>query len=240
MRRVLTVAIALSVLSTAAASPLWDGAVELWGRYDDLVPGYMQILFVQYNGGGDLVSTDESEIRIFVDETGEIQSHIVFARKDGEDVTAERREDPSGGAPPFGGGPPDDEDDDGGGFAGLQRSPFDPAEQANLAYTDTGRVEWVDGRRTRRFEFEHQTARNSRNVGTAWLAVSDGEPVRVELTIDPLPAFVNEFAMVQGFTRDDDDRLIVDELEFSGRAGFLFFTRVIESRLVFSEYFPSP
>ena len=232
----------LLLLTPLLAFPdaLWQRAVDLYDQYDDLVPGSMEIRFDQYNGGGDLVSKDESQIDIFLGADGEVETRIVYARKDGEDVTAERREDPSSGALAFGGGMGGEGENDGEGFAGLQRSPFNPAEQANLELTDTGRVERIGGVRARRYEFELRTGRNSRNVGTAWLDSESGEPRRLEMTIAPLPPFVNSFSMVQEFARDADNRWVTGELRFSGQAGFLFFTRRVESRLVFSEYFRSP
>ena len=221
------------------ATPLWERAVELYGSYDDLVPGRMEIRFDQYNGRGKLVTTEESEIDIWVDESGEVQSRIVRATKDGDDVTEERRENPRSGAPPFGGGPGNEEEDGGGAFSGLQRSPFDPLEQTNVRIVDAGPTVILDGVPAQPFEYEHETGPDSITRGTAWLSVETGEPIRVHATIEPLPSFVRDFALRQRFDRDEEGRLIVRELEFDGVGRILFLERRIESRLIFSDYFRS-
>lgn len=221
------------------ATPLWERAVELYRSYGDLVPGRMEIRFDQYNGRGKLVATEESEIDIWVDADGEVQSRVIRATKDGEDVTEERRENPRAGGPPFGGGPGDSQEDDEGAFAGLQRSPFDPLEQANVRIVDVGPAALVNGVRAQAFEYEHRTGPEAVTRGTAWLSVDTGEPVRLDATVEPLPSFVREFVLRQHFDRDDEGRWIVRELEFDGAGRFLFLERRIESRLVFSDYFPS-
>lgn len=220
------------------ADDLWGRAVALYAEYGSLLPGRMIISFEQYNGRGNLVSTDQSEIEIWRDESDEIQSRIVSATRDGEDVTQERREDPSSGASPFGGAG-GGSDDDGNGFAGLQLSPFDPAEQANVTVTGIGRETTINGIAAKPYEFVHETGENTRNRGVAWIATVNGDPVLLELTIDPLPSLVSEFLMRQEYERDDEGRWIVRRLEFSGAGSILFIRRRIESRLVFSDYFPS-
>ncbi|MFW6291648.1 MAG: hypothetical protein ACOC7V_04900 [Spirochaetota bacterium] len=222
------------------ATPLWERAVELYGSYDDLVPGRMEIRFDQYNGRDKLVTTEESVIDIWVDEDGQVQSRIVRATKDGDDVTEERRENPRSGAPPFGGGPGDEEEeDDGGAFSGLERSPFDPLEQTNVRIVDVGPTAIVDGVAAQPFEYEHETGPDSITRGTAWLSVGTGEPIRLHATIEPLPSFVRDFALRQHFDRDREGRLVVRELEFDGVGRILFLERRIESRLIFSDYFRS-
>ena len=237
-----TIAVTLFLLLPSLvlqATPLWERAVELYGSYDDLVPGHMEIRFDQYNGRGKLVTTEESEIDIWVDESGEVQSRIIRATKDGDDVTEERRENPRSGAPPFGGGPEDGEEEGDSAFSGLDRSPFDPLEQANVRILDAGPTVIVNGVRAQAFEYEHETGADSLTRGTAWLSVETGEPVRLHATIEPLPTFVRDFALRQHFGRDEQGRLVVRELEFDGVGRILFLERRIESRLIFSDYFRS-
>jgi len=236
MKRSLVLLITALCASTVSASSLWDNAVELYRSYGDLVPGRMDIRFEQYNRRDELVSTDASAIEIFLDESGEIASRVIKAERNGKDVTDERRDDPSSGAPPFG-GPGDGESDN--VFAGLARSPFDPAEQANVTITRVGPPERVAGVTAQPFEFEHRTSSRAVNRGTAWLAAGTGEPVRLVLTVDPLPRFVSDFVMLQHYARDESDRWVLRTLEFDGAGHLLFLHRRIESRLIFSEYFRS-
>jgi len=239
MKYALLFALGLLVGSAAQANSLWDDAVSLFDSYGDLIPGHMEVAFDQYNGRGELVTSDRSTIAIWTDETGETQSRVISAERNGEDVTEERRDDPSSGAPPFGGPPDDDEEQSDNAFAGLARSPFDPEEQDHVTITNIGPVEIVEGVRSQVFEFRHQTSDRASNTGTAWLDTETGEPVLLRLSIEPLPRFISEFEMEQYFARDEQGRWVVRRLEFVGAGRILFLQRRIESRLIFSEYFRS-
>ncbi len=232
------VGVAFMVLAVphAPADELWSQAVALHREYGTLVPGRMQIRFQQYNARNRLISDDESEVRIFVDASGEVSSEIVFARQNGRDVTAERARNPSGGSP-F--GPPQSgsaQDSDGNAFSGLLKSPFDPDEQSRVTLS-AGALDEINGTRARRYSFRHDTGASSVTVGTAWLALSDGMPLRVSLELEPTPRFVDEFSMVQSFDRDAAGRWVNVLTTFEGSGSFLFLRRRIESAFVFSEYF---
>ncbi|TVQ21871.1 MAG: hypothetical protein EA382_12980 [Spirochaetaceae bacterium] len=220
----------------APADELWSQAVSLHREYGTLVPGRMQIRFQQYNARNRLISDDESEVRIFVDASGEVSSEIVFARQNGRDVTAERQRNPSGSSP-F--GPPQSgstQESDGNAFSGLLKSPFDPDEQSQVTFL-AGSLDEINGTRARKYSFRHDTGASSITVGTAWLSLSDGMPLRISLQLEPTPRFVDEFTMVQSFARDAVGRWVNVLTTFEGSGSFLFLRRRIESTFVFSEYF---
>lgn len=240
MKRLILLITIFGCAAGASANELWLSAVDLYRQYGDLLPGRMLIEFTQYNGAGEEVSDEQSLLRFSLGPDGEPETEVIWARKDGEDVTRERREDPQSGAP-FGGQAGDDDDGEGGNaFSGLQKSPFDPAEQQNVEYTDTRQVERVGGMLTRRFEFVHHTEADAPNIGTAWLALDSGMPVKLELTLERLPLFVESLVMRQFFGLDAEQRWVSTALEFSGAGSVLFFRREIESRLEFSDYFRAP
>ncbi len=225
--------------ATVSADALWDRAVELFRQFDDLTAGRIDSFSEQYNGRGDLVSTEEGEYAVWEDEDGKLETRIVRVIENGTDITEQRRNNPDSSGMQFGGNGGDDEDGEDNAFAGLQRSPFDPEEQGNVSITETRDVRLETGEPARRYDFVHTTGRDTRNVGVAWLHVETGEPVRLELTVEPLPPFVSEFSMLQRFGRDAQERWVLREMEFVGAGSFLFISRRVESRLVFSEYFRS-
>jgi hypothetical protein len=229
----------LSGFASLSASDLWDMAVEYYAVYGDMVPGRLSIRFDQYNGRGRLVSSEFSELELSMGPDGEVQSEVVFASKDGKDVTEERRENPSGGAP-FGGGNDEPDDDSDSPFAGLQRSPFDPDEQDRVTVVDTGRRERINGIQTRVHEFEQRTGESARTVGTAWIAEESGTPVKVVASISPLPGFVDSFEMIQTYDTDRAGRWFMTSMEFIGEGNILFIRRRLESEFLFSDYFPLP
>ena len=227
-------------LTSLSASDLWDRAVEYYAAYGDLVPGRLTIRFDQYNGRGKLVSSEISELAVSVGPEGEIQSEVVFASKDGKDVTEERRENPASGSP-FGGGNDDaDENDSDSPFAGLQRSPFDPDEQDHITVVDTGRRESINGIPTRVHDFEQRTGESARTIGRAWIAEQDGTPVKLIANIAPLPGFIDSFEMIQKYATDGLGRWFMSSMEFIGEGNILFIRRRFESEFLFSDYFPLP
>lgn len=181
-----------------------------------------------------MVSTERTVLEISIGDDGETVSRIVYSERDGEDITEERRENPGGGSP-FG-GDGEDGSGDGGAFAGLQKSPFDPAEQQAVTYHDTGRRAYLRGVMTHVFEYVHQTSEDSRIAGTAWLSARDGSPLRLEATIEPLPGLVDSFLITQEFA-SAGEMWYLDSLAFDGEGRILFVKRRIESRMEFADYF---
>ena len=221
----------------AISGELWDRAVDFYDAYCDLVPGRMSIRFDQYNGQDELVSSDVSDIEIKVGPSGEVEGRTTYASRNGEDITEERRDDPRSGAP-FGGGGGDQQSDS--PFAGLQKSPFDPSEQARVRVIDTGRSETIDGVRTRVHLFQHSTGGENMTTGTAWIAEATGAPVKLAASIEPLPGYIDRFQLVQTFETDSEGRWYTTRMEFVGEGNILFIKRRIESAFEFSEYFLPP
>ncbi len=227
------------VVSAGAAisSELWDRAVDLYDAYGDLLPGRMNVQFDQYNGRGGLVSSERREIAVDVGSSGEVESRITYASKNGEDITEKRRNDTVSGAP-FGGGGGDEQSDS--PFAGLQKSPFDPSEQVRVTVIDTGRSETIGGVRTRIHLFQQSTGGENMTTGTVWLAEETGAPVKLTASIEPLPGFIDVFQMIQTFETDSEGRWYMTRMEFVGEGNILFVRRRLESELEFSEYFLPP
>jgi hypothetical protein len=230
----------LMLPATLSANTLWDRAVDLYRETEGLVPGRMAVSFIQYNGRGQLVGTETSELELRINGDGEVEAYVISAESDGEDVTQERRENPQSAGGPFGGAPDGDDEPGGGPFAGIQISPLDPDEQDRVRLTRVGPITLLDGIQVREIDFIHQTDEKRANTGTAWIAVETGEPVALEITIEPLPMLVHEFRMRQEYGRDADGRLVMQRMEFVGEGTLLLIRRRIESELIFSQYFPSP
>jgi hypothetical protein len=235
-RTTIAAAVLFACATVAGAGELWDQAVGLYEEYGSLLPGRMTIRLDQYNGRGNLLSSETSEYELGVGPSGEIETRITSAFKDGEDVTEDRQNGSRSGSP-FGG---DNDGEDDSPFAGLQKSPFDPAEQESVSVTDTGRLEMVGGVRTRVHLFQQSTSGENRTTGTAWIAEATGVPVRLSAAIEPLPGFIDMFQMDQTFEVDTDGRWYMARMEFVGEGNILFVRRRVESEFEFSDYFLPP
>ncbi len=231
-----------ALLLVSAAMPLsadlWEQAVSLFEANQRLVPGRMEITFDQYNGWGRHISSERTVIEISLDESGELDTRILYAEKDGRDVTEERRENPQGGNP-FGSGPDDGDDDpdEESPFSGLQKSPFASTEQDAVSYQDTGRREIRGGRLTHLYQYTHAATESAATTGIAWLAADSGAPVAIEATLSPLPGFVDTFSMTQEFAQTDESWYL-ESMTFDGEGRILFLRRRVESQMAFAEYFP--
>ncbi len=241
MRAVATTLLAFLLFTVSTevfSNALWDEAVKHFEETSSLVPGRMETRFDQYNGRGRLVSSEVAELVLRLDESGEVVTEVVYASSNGDDVTDDRQDGDGGGGNPFGGGGDDDEDSN--MFSGLQLSPFDPEQQERVTVTPIAGQSTINGVRVQLFEFVHETDSRSDNTGRAWIDVETGEPVLLEVTLSPLPRLLSEFTMRQEFGRDENDRLVMNRMEFHGEGTLLLIRRRIESELVFSDYFPSP
>jgi hypothetical protein len=244
---VMLAAFAVSALPISADT-LWNRAVEIFEENEGLFARRMSFRYDEYDGRGELRNWEERTMRMSMGEDGETEGEILSATRNGEDVTEDRREDPSGGGPAlFGGAGGQDASDgpegeagdaeDDGGFRNLEKSPFDPEEQNRVVYEATGEHRVIDGERARAYTFTHRPFGETATVGTAWLDVESGAPLLVEMTLDPLPrpALLKELSMLSEYEFDGQMWYVSDvEMVVSGQ--FLFLRRTIETTMEFSDY----
>lgn len=223
-----------------ATDDLWNRAVARFGGGDIWIPGLVITTSEEYDGRDNLRHIEQTVSRTRINSSGDIETEIISAIRDGEDITAQRQ---SGEGPsPFGGfGPNGDEaaaaeaEDGADRFAAAFTSIFDPAEQQRLTVQRIG-PQVVEGQRTIAYRFDHQPNPRSRATGTAWLHRETGAPVRIEKDVAPPLAVITDFQIVQVFGNPDEEFQLTDmTVDVSG--SLLVVRRRFVIDLTFEEYF---
>jgi hypothetical protein len=217
------------------ADARWNRAVSIYAKNQDWLPRSMVILTEELNNEDEVQSWELQRLAVFKNSDGEMDSRILSAEKNGEDVTEERRKNPQSGNPMA--GAPENEDSD---FSSFQKSPFDPEEQPGVSYRRTGKSRWIDGRRTYEYSFEHLHEKDRKTFGSAWLADDSGAPILVAISMEPLPTFVHHLEAKLYYRFDADAEWYMKKMSFEGRGGFLFIRKNIRSTITFSDYIRMP
>ncbi len=217
--------------SLLSADTRWKNAVSIYEHNQDWMPRSMVILTEELNNEGEVQSWELQRLAVFKNRDGEVESRILSAQKNGEDVTEERRKNPDSGNPMA--GAPEDEESD---FSSFQKSPFDPEEQADVSYRRTGKSRWIDGERSYEYSFEHLHEKDRKTFGSAWLGDNSGAPKLVAISMDPLPTFVHHLEAKLYYSFDTEEGWYMKKMTFEGRGGFLFIRKNIRSTITFSDY----
>ncbi len=194
----------------AGKPPLWARAIRIFYENEDYVPGKISEKIVQLDKDGRATSTKLLELVLSLDKDGGIATDVAKATKDGKDVTAHERAKIAGyvkkaeladaqweasprarGKKIHGGGMRAVERAENHGLTTLGEGPLDAKIQVDVRVKETGVRETVEGRACRRFDFTYPQMKPEPNpglvIGSIWLEESTGNPVKLELTEDPLP-----------------------------------------------------
>ncbi len=210
---------------------LWDRAVHRFAENANWLAENTFITVVQRNGRDELMTQEVSHVQLYESSQGEIVTHVVYATKDGDDVTEERQEGSEGMAERFLAGDGDNP------FTDINRSPLAPEERDNVTFVRTNRVAWKSGMRSRAYDFVHQLGRRERTIGTVWLSESEGGPVEMQFTVDPRPAFVNFVNVQLRYALLENGDMYVTDGVVEAEGQFLFVVRRFQLELEFTDHF---
>ena len=242
--------VCIFMLSGIPAFPdvLWDRAVEIFDAHSNLLPGRIEVRLTEWGGRNRRLRNEEHGVyRTRSGADGSPEVEIVRVIRNGEDITAERREGDNGGGfsslfgPPQGSDIPENDDEDGRSGGPGESNPFDPNLQHLLTYSRNGESRLINGRRTTGFTFRQQSEDDPDQfvTGTTWLDSSSGAPLLIESTLDPLPSrLLNTFQFTSHF-RESDDGWFLTRLDVDVVAQILLVRREFETTVTFSEHFRS-
>jgi hypothetical protein len=174
----------------AQSVPLWTRAVALYRANEDQGPTRMDFRVREYRGSGKLMNDELISMSIEYGPKSP-KTAILNATKNGKDVTEETRKNPNR----MNMLNSDQGKEAGSSFASLFKSPFDPKEQKRVLVRFTGVYRSINGSYARQYDFTHKTADPYINSGTVWLNARTGAPISMDVTVAPLPAFVDNLAM---------------------------------------------
>ncbi len=230
---------------SGTASELWQKAVAVFAKNNDLFPGQVRTSVAMLDGKGRPKKTFERELRYFLDSQGKISAELVWAKDNEQDVTAkvkaeiheEERMARSG------------EESENSMTFSLRDVPFDPEKQDQVEVEAHPDAASLFGYSCRRFDFalriSGKTAgrRKGKPVtmkGMAWIDEASGAPVKFEFAPDPLPSKVKSLWTVFTYGPGPNGEWLLKEIASEGVGGILFIKKRFRSRVELDDYFPTP
>jgi hypothetical protein len=171
-----------------------------------------------------------STYKTYADENGDVHSELIMMLNDGEDVTEKEK------------AKAEDSDKENDESSGEMRhsiswadSPFHPDNQDAIQLTQPEKEETIEGKRCRRFDYTLPRSESTR-IGTVWVDVETGAPLRHEFTTDPLPPKVKELKNIVTFEYTADGAFYTKQARFEGVGGFLFIKKRFRGTMTFKDY----
>ena len=222
----LTVPVLLLILASAAADPLWDRAVQLYTRGQELYAGNVIVQSSELDSRGRIKEFWEMEYEVLHDETGQTRQNLLWVRRDGEPATAEELEERENRR--------ENDSADTGYFAGVDVLPLDMSARDEVKAENTGTREWVDGQDCFVFSFSQIYSGGAETSGRAWIT-EDGFPVRMEMEFINLPFYIREMRNTVTFT-SHEETAVPKEVKMEGFISFVVYKFRFISNIFFRNY----
>jgi len=217
-----------------ASDPLWQKAVDLAALNRDRVPGLLDMTSKVMDKKGKVEDLQEIKTRLFLGETGEVESELVRIVANGEDITEKTRADMEKRD--------QGKKDENSGEVTMEFQTagiFDPASQDRLTTRSTGQKAFVDGHSCIGYTFSFKEKDGTVLSGTAWLEEGTGIPMEVQSTPDPLPKHVKSMKTTLKY-EVQNNRWGLREMVVEGVGGMLFIKKKFHMTTTFSDWFEAP
>lgn len=234
-----TAALAAAEGTGVNPSGLWQKALAVYQKNNDLIPGKMEVVSELLDRRGRPGSVSKFYFKIIVDDQGKAHSELTQAFRDNRDVSVEMKkrmeirdaeqEKNSKNKETL--------------TISMGDNPFNPDKQKNVKVHAHAEKQLLFGRMCRRFDFSFKADIGRKNqeenptwVGKAWLEESSGIPVKLEFSFEPLPKHVNSLWTIYRYEINDAGDWFLKEIMVQGRGGFLFIKKGFRSSTRFSDY----
>ena len=230
--------ILFSITALAAADttadPLWAKATGVFLENYTWTPGRMEILSEELDKSGKVKSSERRLLAVSLTDDNHTRTEVVFAEKDGEDVTAEEREKQEEDEEST--SESDSGSDDSANGGGFFPSPFDPDLRDKVSWERSDNTSLVGDRLCRQYDVRMHWEKKRYYVGVAYLDLETGVPLRFDATIDPLPMFV-KFLDVRVDYNSDPQAWYVTSVMFEGKGSIVLIEKWFRTSMVFGQYF---
>lgn len=210
------------------SEPLWQRAVIIASQNQDLIPGAMYAHFNEFNSKGKLKKEEESWTRLSLGSNGDLHMELAKHLENGVDITAEKKkgfdkknnkqENKQKSKNEF-------------GVELNDLNPFNPGNQENVTVTSLNHQESINGQPCSVFKYTRTISPGNYQIGKAWLDNSTGAPIRIDYTLDPLPAFVKELTCKVDYKNEPTGAWYPNKVEMDCKVSFLFFKAQIRNEL---------
>ncbi len=229
-------AFALAAAQGPPADALWLKAVDVARQAEKsgIKARSVTIETVVKKGSGAIEHTSKVVMRLPEDGDDDSPAEVVSAVEDGKDMTQEAKKAEEEGRrrkKANGGKDPDDTI-----TINLGYHPFSPKSQDQVTARRDGSV-MLEGRPAVLYSFSQAAPSGKSAVkGKAWLDPESGAPLQVEASPDPLPRFVSKMTTTVMFEVAPGGQWRPKSSTIRGEGGFLFYHRLVESDVVFSDF----
>jgi hypothetical protein len=220
----------LFCLDSAAA---WERAAVMGKRSQDYVPGSMRTETVEYGKKGEVTSREESLNDLIYDSSGQVESRIVWAKKDGKDVTEEKRaeyEKARAKAESKKGKTKDNEN-----FSMSIPDPLNPPEGATVKRGTPASVK-EGGRQYWDFPFEYKQKGIFDYQGSMRLDATSGMPVSMDYRLKPLPIGVRYADFAIKFEPFGEGAFVATAMKIGFDANMIIFEKKMDMAVTMQEY----
>lgn len=199
---------------------LWNRAVAFYPISEQWTPGLSEGRFEELDDQGRVTDTTLSVYKFTAGPNHEIQRFAQSVIKNGQDITAERRNSTS-----------------------SQQSkqpalPFDPQVASRLSLQPEPPIQ-LDGRTVVPYHFQVHDKDGDGSFGTTWLDPTTGAPVRIDYTFEKMPMFVEKVAIRADF-QVKDNRVETCRLEFTATGTFFMLKKTFHGLQTLKDYFYFP
>ena len=219
-----------ALFSQSTRPDLWNTAVNILADNLNWVPGEMTMQFEMLDKKGHADMVNVSTYKIYADENGDVHSELVKMLNDGEDVTEKEKAKAEKSEKDKNDGPGDMEHS-----MSWMDSPFHPDNQDAIQLTPLEKEETIEGKRCRRFDYTLPRSESTR-IGTVWVDVETGAPLRHEFTTDPLPPRVKKLTNIVIYEYTADGAFYTKQAMFEGVGGILFIKKRFRGTMTFKDY----
>lgn len=210
---------------------LWLKAVEIASRNEQWTPGYMHSSVIVKDKKGNVLESEDTEMRFFEDSDGEIQSEVITGGNNtSASAGSKETENPDKKK--------EEEESDKQGFSiDPSDSMFNADVQDRVTVTATARRKDFGDKSAVAFEFTFRQKDGETRKGIAWLHETTGMPLLTEYTLEPLPKHMDAMQTKMQYSAQSEDAWYLVKMDISGSGGFLWIKRQFESHIIFSRHF---
>lgn len=232
---------ALAAAEDAGTNPsgLWQKALVVYQKNNDLIPNKMEVYSEMLDRQGRPDSVSKYYFNIIVDAQGKTRTELTKAFKDNQDVTLETNKKMESR---------DAEQEKSAKkketlSISMGDTPFNPDQQKNVTARAHAEKQLLFGRMCRRFDFSFKAAMGRKDqaenptwVGKAWLEENSGIPVKLEFSFEPLPKHVSNLWTIYLYEVNAAGDWVLKEITVQGQGGFLFIKKGFRSTTRFNDY----
>lgn len=206
--------------------PLWEKAVLVAESNMDWIPGMATMSIRELTLNGKVKNEVRIWIRLRPGDSGQVTSEISQYIENGKDITTEKKQSSQQG----------DGEGNSQWLQAMEDNPFLPSQQQGVSASRSGEWDSINGYKCIPFIFTWQNKAGDFHAGRAWLDEHTGAPVRVVMSPETLPMFVDSMITTVDYEYIERSAWFPTRMSIEGSGGILIFKRAFQMQMNFEEH----